>query len=69
MNTGSQNEREFVKLFNRKRISEFEEREIKFLEELFEKNIDKDEEILCWKNKMAQKADIFIKYKNYVKKY
>lgn len=67
MNNGVQNEREFVQLFNGKHIFEFKEKEIKFLRELFGEIIDNDEKIICWKNKMAQKADIFIKYKNYVK--
>ena len=56
MNYGYQNELDFVNLFNNK-----------FLKELFGENIDNEEAIKCWKNHMVQKADIFIKYKNYVK--
>lgn len=67
MNSGIQNERDFVQLFNGKHMNELREIDITFLKELFGEIIDNDEEIICWKNKMVQKADIFIKYKNYVK--
>ena len=38
-----------------------------FLKELFGDFIDNDEKIKSWKNKIMQKADIFIKYKNIIK--
>ena len=67
MNYGYQNELDFVNLFTNKFLNELDERTVKFLKELFEENIDNEEAIKCWKNHMVQKADIFIKYKNYVK--
>lgn len=67
MNNGFQNERDFVELFSNKYLYELDDRSINFLKELFGDVIDDDEIIVCWKNKMVQKADIFIKYKNYVK--
>lgn len=66
-NYGFQNERDFVLLFNEKVISELDNNSQKFLCELFNEEIDEEERIICWKNKTNQKADIFIKYKNYVK--
>ena len=38
-----------------------------FLNDLFGVILDNSEVIKCWKNKMVQKTDIFIKFKNYVK--
>lgn len=67
MNYGYQNELDFVNLFNNKFLNELDERTVKFLKELFGENIDNEEAIKCWKNHVVQKADIFIKYKNYVK--
>lgn len=67
MNYGYQNELDFVELFNNKYIYELDNNTKKFLKELFEEEIDEGEMIKSWKNKTPQKADIFIKYKNYVK--
>lgn len=67
MNNGFKNERDFVELFNNKYLHELDDRTIIFLKELFGGVIDDEEIIISWKNKMVQKADIFIKYKNYVK--
>ena len=67
MNYGFQNERDFVDLFNNKYLYELDENSITFLKELFGEEIDDEELIKCWKNKMVQKADIFVKYRNYVK--
>ena len=67
MNYGFQNERDFVELFNNKYLYELDEKSKSFIKDLFEEIIDEEETIICWKNKMVQKADIFIKYKNYVK--
>ena len=64
---GYQNERDFVLLFNEKVISELDNNSKRFLYELFQEQIDDGEKIICWKNKSNQKADIFIKYKSYVK--
>ncbi len=67
MNYGYQNEYDFVELFNNKFLYELDDNSQIFLKDLFNNTIDNDEKILCWKNKMVQKADIFIKYKNYIK--
>lgn len=67
MNYGYQNEYDFVELFNGKYIAELDDNSQKFLKDLFGNEIDDEEIIKAWKNKMNQKADIFIKYKNYIK--
>lgn len=67
MNYGYQNEKDFVELFNNKKLNEFDENSRNFLKDLFKENIDNDEVIKCWKNKTNQKSDIFLRYKNYVK--
>ena len=67
MNYGYQNELDFVELFNNKYIYELDNSTKKFLKELFDELIEEGEIIKSWKNKTPQKADIFIKYKNYVK--
>ena len=66
-NYGYQNERDFVNLFNKKHLNELDANSQLFLKELFGENIDSFEEIISWKNKANQKADIFIKYRNYTK--
>lgn len=67
MNYGFQNEEDFVKLFNGKYFYELDNNSQNFLKELFGEVINSDEVIKSWKNKMVQKTDIFIKYKNYIK--
>ncbi len=67
MNYGYQNELDFVNLFNEKKLNELDNNSQLFLYELFDNNIENDEPIVSWKNKMVQKTDIFIKYKNIVK--
>lgn len=67
MNYGYQNEYDFVELFNEKYIDELDLNSQNFLNELFDNEIKNDEKIKSWKNKMMQKADIFIKYKNHIK--
>lgn len=67
MNYGYQNEIDFVLLFNGKYLHELDSNSQKFLKELFGDIINEEETIKSWKNKNVQKADIFIKYKNYVK--
>ena len=66
MNNGIKSEYDFVELFNDKYFDELDNNSKKFLKELFN-NIESDEKIIAWKNKMMQKADIFIKYKNHIK--
>ena len=67
MNYGYKNEEDFVNLFNNKYFFELDNNSKKFIKELFGETISNDEMIKSWKNKMVQKTDIFIKYKNYVK--
>lgn len=66
-NYGYQNERDFVNIFNDKYLYELDDNSRQFLQDLFYGMIENDEKIKSWKNKMAQKADIFIKYKNQIK--
>ena len=68
MNYGYQNEKDFVNLFNDKYYYELDNNSQIFLKELFGDILNNDEKIKSWKNKVAQKADIFIKYKNCVKR-
>lgn len=67
MNYGYQNEKDFVNLFNGKFLYELDDNSQKFIKELFGEIIDNNEPLLSWKNRYVQKADIFIKYKNYIK--
>ena len=39
----------------------------KFMRDLFDDNINSDDIIISWKNKMVQKTDFFIKCRNYIK--
>ena len=66
-NYGIQNEYDFVDYFNGKYLHELDYNSQKFLKDLFQDVIDEKEVIKSWKNKMPQKTDIFIKYKNYIK--
>ena len=66
-NYGYQNEYDFVNLFNGKYLYELDSNSQLFLKDLFDENIDNEEKIRSWKNKINQKADIFVKYKNYIK--
>lgn len=67
MNYGFQNENDFVELFKDKYIYELDNNSKKFLKELFGDILTIDTKIKCWKNKINQKADIFIKVGNYIK--
>ena len=53
-------------MFNGKYLNELDKNSQKFLRELFDE-INSDEAIKSWKNKCNQKADVFVKYKNYVR--
>jgi len=66
-NYGIQNEYDFVEYFNEKYLYELDDNSKRFLQELFKDVIDNEVQIKSWKNKMMQKTDIFIKYKNYIK--
>ena len=67
MNYGYQNEYDFVELFNNRFLCNLDDKSQRFLRDLFGEDIDSREPIKCWKNKMVQKTDIFIKYKNHIK--
>lgn len=66
-NNGIKNEYDFVEMFNSKHLEELDNNSQMFLCELFDGEINNDEQIKSWKNKCMQKADIFIKYKNRIK--
>ena len=64
--TGKNNEYEFIKYLNGKRIFELNQNFKKLINELFP-NVEQDSIIKCWKNKYKQKSDIFIKINNEIK--
>lgn len=66
-NYGYQNEYDFVELFHNKHLHELDDNSKKFICELFGDVINDNEPIKCWKNRMVQKADIFIRYGNHIK--
>ena len=66
-NYGYENEYDFIELFNNKYLEELDKNSQLFLKDIFDNKIESDEAIISWKNKTNQKADIFIKYKNYIK--
>lgn len=68
MNYGYQNEHDFVKLFNDKYVYKLDNNSQQFIFELFGDIVDDSELLKSWKNKSVQKTDIFIKYKNYIKR-
>ena len=63
---GFDNEFEFVKYLNGKKIKELNPMFRDLIEDIFYK-IDKNEIIKCWKNHYPKKADIFIKIRNIIK--
>lgn len=66
MNQGEKIEIEFVNEFNNKRINELNKCCREFILDIFEE-VDKDELIICWKDRNKQKSDIFIKIGKYTK--
>ena len=68
MNYGYKNEEDFVNLFNGKFLSELDSNSQEFVKELFWDVMDNEERIKSWKNKVNQKSDIFIKYKNLIRR-
>ena len=67
INYGYQNEKDFVLLFNDQCYLDLDKNSRAFINDLFEEEIDSNVKLIAWKNKMNQKTDIFIKYKNHVK--
>ena len=67
MNYGYQNELDFVNYFNNKFFYELDCNSQAFLKDLFNDVINNELKIICWKNKLNQKTDIFIKYRNVIK--
>ncbi len=66
-NYGIQNEYDYIELFNNKLLKNLDTNSQRFIHDLFGNNVDGDEIIKCWKNRMMQKADIFIKCQNQIK--
>lgn len=64
--SGIENEYQFVKAFNNKRVNELNPMLRGFIEEIFN-NIDDDSIIKCWRNHYTQKSDILIKIGNALK--
>lgn len=67
MNYGYQNEVDFVNYFNGRYFNDFDDNSKRFLHDLFDGNISNDIPLKAWKNRINQKADFFIRYKNYIK--
>jgi len=63
---GYENEYEFVKYLNKKYIYELNPMFKELIEALYGK-LDDNEMITCWKNKLPQKSDIFIKIDGKIK--
>ncbi len=63
---GYQNEIDFVNCLNRKYVSQLSNNMKDFLYDLFD-NLNDSDYIICWKNSINQKSDIFIKINKYVK--
>lgn len=66
MINGYDNEFEFVKSLNRKHIYELNPMFREFIEDLYG-IVNEQYMITCWKNKLPQKTDIFIKINNQIK--
>lgn len=64
---GYQNEEEFVNYLNRKKVDQVNPMFYDFLTSIFEK-IHNNDVIYAWKNDQIEKADIFIKINNIVKR-
>ncbi len=67
INNGYQNEYDFVDLFNGKKYSQLDINSQEFLKDLYGGIMDDSQIIRAWKNRVMQKTDIFIKFKNCVK--
>lgn len=67
INYGYQNEKDFILLFNDQCYLDLDKNSRAFINDLFDEEIDSNVKLIAWKNKMNQKTDIFIKYKNHVK--
>lgn len=63
---GCENEYEFVKYFNRKEIKDLNPIGQYFIEELYG-DLNKNFEIVSWRNHYKQKSDIFIKINGIIK--
>lgn len=68
INYGIQNEYDFVFLFNNKTYKDLDNNSKEFIKDLYGNIVDSDAIINAWKNNMAQKTDIYIKYKGYIKR-
>ena len=66
---GYKSEKKFCEILNDKFINQLEEKYMKLLEIVFEKNLDSKTYIACWKSFKTDKADIIIragKIKKYI---
>lgn len=61
MISGYSNEKRFVEVFNDKFIYQLEEKYVRFLEDIYEKKLDKNSYVICWKPVVNEKADIIIR--------
>ena len=63
--TGYNNEYNFVKLLNNKKVKELDPYSREMMYKLFY-DVDSEDIIKCWKNHLLQKGDIFVKVRNRV---
>lgn len=61
MISGYSNEKRFVEVFNDKFIYQLEEKYIKLLEDIYERKLDRNSYVICWKPVVNEKADIIIR--------
>lgn len=58
---GYANEYEFCEIFNDKFVGDLEENYINFLEDIYEKELDRKSYVICWKQRVNNKTDVIIR--------
>lgn len=61
MISGYSNERKFIDVYNDKFIYQLEEKYVKFLEDIYERKLDRNSYVICWKPVVNEKTDIIIR--------
>lgn len=58
---GYANEYEFCQVFHDKFVGDLEEKYINFLEDIYEKELDRKSYVICWKQRVNNKTDVIIR--------
>lgn len=58
---GYANEYGFCEIFNDKFVGDLEEKYIKFLEDIYEKALDRKSYVICWKQRVNNKTDVILR--------